>query len=75
MPTIYELSIGLNALEKRKTSVLTSNQNTIFPSCSAYSLVTTLTNQQFIWQSSCQWHRLYHISKPIFKNLLWVNKL
>jgi hypothetical protein len=43
MPTIYELSIGLDTLEERKTSIPTSNQNTIFPSCSSYSLVTTLT--------------------------------
>jgi hypothetical protein len=43
MPTIYELSTGLDALEEKKTSVPTSKQNTIFPSCSTYSLVTTLT--------------------------------
>jgi len=34
--------IGLDVLEKEKTSVPTSNQNTILHSCSIYSLVTTL---------------------------------
>jgi hypothetical protein len=43
MPTTYEHSIGLDALEKRETSVPIKNQNTNFPSCSTYSLFTTLT--------------------------------